>query len=264
MITDWDDAYRNTAYIPGGAGYPEKWATDAAAFRQTYPPHVISYGAHPRMKYDVFLPTGAPKGIAVFVHGGYWYLPGRNTSSHLAAGALARGYAVAIMGYPLAPELRISAITAAIARAIDHLATQQPGQIYLCGHSAGAQLVSRMLCADITLGCADRITHVLAISGVHDLRPLLNTSMNADLRLDLAEATDQSPALHMPNPNARLTAWVGGLERPEFIRQSELIVNIWTGLGADMRYMCMPHRHHFDVIDDLVAPRSAMLNAWLS
>ena len=28
-------------------------------------------------------------------------------------------------------------------------------------------------------------------------------------------------------------AWVGDGERPEFVRQTTLIANIWTGLGAD-------------------------------
>ena len=29
--------------------------------------------------------------------------------------------------------------------------------------------------------------------------------------------------------------WVGADERPEFVRQSELLANVWTGLGVDMR-----------------------------
>ena len=31
MITDWDDAYANGAYISGAADYPPKWAKAAGA-----------------------------------------------------------------------------------------------------------------------------------------------------------------------------------------------------------------------------------------
>lgn len=29
-----DDAYANVPYIPGGEGYPPRWAAEAAAFRE--------------------------------------------------------------------------------------------------------------------------------------------------------------------------------------------------------------------------------------
>jgi arylformamidase len=122
-----------------------------------------------------------------------------------------------------------------------------------------------MVCRDTPLpqGVQARIAHVLTISGVHDLRPLLRTAINADLRLDPAEAQGESPALQEPLPGTRLTAWVGAGERPEFIRQTELIANIWTGLGAATRTVHDPGRHHFDVIDGLAEPDSPILRGWL-
>jgi acetyl esterase/lipase len=50
----------------------------------------------------------------VFVHGGYWLRFGRGDWSHLAAGPVARGWAVALPSYTLAPAARIAAITAEI------------------------------------------------------------------------------------------------------------------------------------------------------
>jgi arylformamidase len=96
-----------------------------------------------------------------------------------------------------------------------------------------------------------RIERIVSISGLHDLRPLLATKMNATLRLDEAEAERESVALQRPLPLCPVVAWVGARERREFIRQSELIANIWTGLGMDMRCLHAAGRHHFDVIDDL-------------
>ena len=108
-----------------------------------------------------------------------------------------------------------------------------------------------------------RIRHTLSISGVHDLRPLLRTAMNATLKLDEAEAQRESPALLLPLPGMRLTCWVGAAERSEFIRQNALLANAWTGVGAQTASVQEPDRHHFNVIDGLREARSALTTALL-
>ncbi len=266
-LDDWDDAYANGAHIEGAEGFPPRWAGAAAAFRETAPEVRldIGYGAGAREALDLFLPVGAPRGLAVFVHGGYWRQFAKGDWSHLAAGAVARGYAVAIPSYTLCPEAKIAAITGQVARAIAQAAGIVPGPIFLAGHSAGGHLVTRMAGAASPLGqgSAMRLKTVLSISGLHDLRPLLRTTLNRDLRLDWEEATAESPALHPPREGTRHIAWVGAYERPEFLRQSELIANIWAGCGATTLLEIEQGRHHFDVIDGLTDPKSAMLDAWL-
>ena len=89
---------------------------------------------------------------------------------------------------------------------------------------------------------------MVSISGLHDLRPLLGTRMNAEaLKLDPAEAAAESPALGLPRRGARVHVWVGDGERPEFVRQATLLANVWTGVGADMEQTIEPRRHHFNV-----------------
>ena len=108
-----------------------------------------------------------------------------------------------------------------------------------------------------------RIEHVLSISGVHDLRPLLKTAMNADLQLDHVEARGESPCLRSPVAGSRVTCWVGADERPEFIRQSALLANIWRGLGAETKAVREEGKHHFDVIDSLARPDGKLTEALL-
>ncbi len=269
MITDWDDAYENSGHIPDGEGYPARWAAEAAAFRAGLTPdglrEGLAYGAHPRERLDLFCPTGRPVGLLVFVHGGYWRRFDHRLWSHLAAGPLARGWAVAMPGYPLAPEARIAAITRSVAAAIAQAAALVPAgvPVHLAGHSAGGHLVVRQVCRDAPLPGAvqARIGRVVSISGVHDLRPLLRTAINADLLLDAAAADAESPALLEPVEGARVHVWVGDDERPEFVRQSTLLANIWTGLGADMSQTVAPGRHHFDVIAPLAEPDSDLTAA---
>jgi acetyl esterase/lipase len=267
MIADWDDAYANAAHIENGEAYPARWAAAAAAFRAEQAPDRLraglSYGAHPRERLDLFLPEGRPAGLVVYVHGGYWRAFDRSDWSHLAAGPLARGWAVAMPSYPLAPEARIATMVRAVAAAIAQAAAAVAGPVHLTGHSAGGHLVARQVCADsgVPERVRRRIGRVVPISGLFDLRPLMRTAMNADLRLDAAEARAESPALDEPLDGVRLHAWVGERERPEFVRQSALIVNVWTGLGAQTALTVAPGRHHFDVIAELAEPGSALVEA---
>ncbi len=266
-IDDWDDAYANAAHIPGAQDYPARWEADAAAFRAAASASLdLPYGPGARERFDLFRPAGDPRGLAVFIHGGYWMKFDKSFWSHLAAGPVARGWAVAMPSYPLAPEARIGEITAAIARFLTEAAALVAGPIHLSGHSAGGHLASRLLCADAPVAeqARWRIAQALSISGVHDLRPLLRTSMNATLGLDEPQAQAESPALLRPVEGARLHAWAGAAERPEFVRQSALLANIWTGLGADTRLTVAPDRHHFDVIEGLADPDAPLCDALLS
>jgi arylformamidase len=256
MITDWDDAYANRAHVPGADAIVAGWAPAAAAFRARLGDRArldVPYGPGARQRLDLFLPDTAPLGLAVFVHGGYWMAFDKSVWSHLAAGAMAAGWAVAIPSYTLAPEARISEITREIAAALSHAAGMVPGPIRLAGHSAGGHLAARMVCNDAPLAptLRARIAHVLSISGVHDLRPLRSTQLNDTLGIDAAESRCESPALRDPASGTRLTAWVGGAERPEFRRQTDLLVTAWALPGIAIRAHHEPNRHHFDVIAGL-------------
>jgi arylformamidase len=262
-MTDWDDAYENSAYISGAADYPGQWAADAETYRDAAvnAEYDIAYGNHGREKYDLFQPDGTPKGVLVFVHGGYWMKLDKSSWSHLAQGALARGWAVAMPSYVLTPEVRISDITRQIGAAVGHVAGRVGGAIRLAGHSAGGHLVSRMTCEGGPLGgsVAARIEHVMSISGLHDLRPLLGTSMNATLGLDEAEAAQESAFLAKPVAGARLTCWVGADERPEFVRQARIMGEAWPGT----RVVEDAGHHHFSVIAGLADPNSDIVNSLL-
>jgi arylformamidase len=62
-------------------------------------------------------------------------------------------------------------------------------------------------------------------------------------------------------PGTRVHAWVGDGERPEFVRQTTLIANVWTGLGADMAQTIEPRRNHFTILDGLTHPGSGLVEA---
>lgn len=253
-----DAAYANAPHIPGGADYPARWAAQAQAFRAATPPEVLRYGDGAREQVDLFRPEGPAKGAVVFVHGGYWLAFDRSVWSHLAAGPLAAGWAVAMPSYDLCPDARIGAITGQIERAVGAVAAAVPGPLRLTGHSAGGHLVARMACADLDPVWRGRVARVVPISPLSDLGPLRDTTMNDKLRIDAAEAAAESPRLLRP-AGLPVTVWVGANERPAFRDQARWLSEAWRcDLVED------PERHHFDVIEGLARPDSPLTRAVLA
>ena len=249
---DPDRDYANGAFIAGSTDYPARWAAKAGGFRKALGNRAeldLAYGAAPRQKLDLFLPETSPKGVVVFVHGGYWHMFSKSHWSHLAAGLLARGFAVAMPGYTLAPTARIADITAEIARACWFVGTRVQGPMVVTGHSAGGHLSARMGCSDIAVPVA----RVVPISPLAELGPLIATEMNRTLKIDETEAAAESPARLRLRDGVTAHVWVGANERPAFLWQARLLSEEWAcPWSAD------PAKHHFDVIDALENPTSAL------
>ena len=91
--TDWDDAFANLAHIPHSETLLEDTAAAAAAYRASGVRMEIGkpYGDAPRETLDLIWPDGAPKGLAIFVHGGYWRANDPSMWTHFAEGARANG-----------------------------------------------------------------------------------------------------------------------------------------------------------------------------
>ncbi len=266
QVTDWDDAYANSDHVPGSKRWPDEWIELAARYRESSNCELdIAYGGHQRQVFDLFFPAGEPAGLFVFIHGGYWLEFDKSYWSHLAQGAVESGWAVAMPSYILCPEVGIDDIRQMVAAAIQHAADKIAGPIILTGHSAGGHLAACMVCngSPLSTETRARIIHTVSISGLHDLRPLIRTQMNDQLKLTAGEAMQLSPAFRTPDPQCRLTAWVGQAERPEFLRQSDLIANTWRGAGAWTQCTVVPDQHHFDVIDGLSDAQSPLMKAAL-
>lgn len=266
---DWDKAYDNRTSVPEFPEYLERWTNQASAFRESISKtgrceFSLSYGPHERNVVDLFLPEEDPKGLIVYVHGGYWRALDKSYWSHLAKAALNEGWAVGIPSYTLAPLARITQIVEEIRSAIEFLSTRIAGEIRLIGHSAGGHLVARMLCEDVSLAqnCAERITHTVAVSGVFDLEHLPKTEMNNDLQIDDHEITTQSPARLAPRSGVSITCIVGENELPEFRRQNELLRD-WRKHGAKVEIETSKDTQHFSVIEPLEQLGSQLTNALL-
>ncbi|MEL7428618.1 MAG: alpha/beta hydrolase [Pseudomonadota bacterium] len=264
---DWDAAYDNRATVKDFNEFLENWTGAAQAFRQQALQGEtaqldLPYGSGDRNRFDLFEPDNNPKGVVIFIHGGYWRSLDKSYWSHLAQGALEHGWAFAVPSYTLAPNARIGKITSEIASAITSIAAMVSGPIRLCGHSAGGHLVARMNCTDSMLvdEVFDRVEKTIAISGVFDLEHLPKTAMNADLRIDQHEILSESPARLSPRKGARVHCLVGGNELDEFKRQNDLLIP-WEQHGARVTRNIAAGYNHFSVIEPLADPASPLVQA---
>ena len=98
-----------------------------------------------------------------------------------------------------------------------------------------------------------------AISGLFDLVPLVETSINKALGLDGASARAASPLLWRPPEQGGLDAMVGEAESAEYHRQSRTIVDAWGKAGFATRYGTVAKANHFTAIAPLAEPDSAMV-----
>ncbi len=129
-------------------------------------------GERPRNRFDLFLPDAEPKGLVVFIHGGYWTRFDQSFWSHLA-----KGRWPTVMRSPCRPtrSVRKTASPASpprSARRSKRSPSLVGGPIHLTGHSAGGHLATRMVSTNAPLSEAvkARIRNVVSISGLHDLR----------------------------------------------------------------------------------------------
>jgi arylformamidase len=259
---DYEAEYNNRARVPEHPSVIAGWARDAEAYRvfQRHALHRISYGPSARNTIDVF-PARNQGDTVVFIHGGYWQALDASFFSHLAAGLNAHGVAVAIPSYDLCPQVSIDDIIAQMRDAARALAPLSR-RLVVSGHSAGGHLAACLLATDWRSVDAalphDLVRAAYAISGLFDLAPLIETSINNALRLDKASAGRASPLFWPPPSHGSLDAVVGENESAEYFRQSRTIVEAWGRAGLNTGFGELSGANHFTAIAPLADPDSPM------
>jgi len=250
MSLDLEKEYNNRARVPEHPGIIQSWARDSAAYRETKPPRVISYGHGERHTIDFFAAGEGP--AVMYIHGGYWQALDKSFHSIHARGLNALGVSVAVPSYDLCPDVRIGDIVEQMRVACAVLHREAGAPIIVSGHSAGGHLAACLLATEAHAPAA------YAISGLFELAPLIPTSINDKVGLDEAEAEALSP-LFWPAPEGKtLDAVVGGEESSEFLRQSAAIVRAWGEQGVQTRYEEIASANHFTIIAPLADPASDM------
>ena len=119
---DRDLGLNNGVHVPASAELVAGWDRRSAEMRAKYPDHLdLRYGPRERNRIDFFKAADKAPTL-LFIHGGYWQTRAKETFALFAAGPMAHGINVALIGYTLAPDATLDEIVAEIHAAIDFLA----------------------------------------------------------------------------------------------------------------------------------------------
>tara|TARA_B100000945_G_scaffold159844_1_gene128377 strand:- start:180 stop:1031 length:852 start_codon:yes stop_codon:yes gene_type:complete len=232
----------------------------------------IDYGTGLSMQLDLFPAQGKNNPLLIFIHGGYWRSLDKSDHSFPALSFVRENISLASINYALAPSVKIEQIVEQCSHAVEWLfnnpsrANADASNIHVCGHSAGGHLAAMMLSTEwAQFGLPERlIKSCSAISGVFDLRPILSTSINEDLKMDESTAILNSPALQTPKYKAPLLVAVGMEESQAFIEQSKNFSAICEQAGHRSNYIEVAGTNHFNVVTSLASNTHFLTKAILN
>ncbi|RVT99500.1 alpha/beta hydrolase [Rhodovarius crocodyli] len=230
---------------PGFPALFQAFAAESAAVQGQFD---IAYGAHPRMVFDGFRAPGS-RALLAWFHAGYWQSRDKAQFRFIVPGLLAAGYDVALVNYPLCPDVAMPELLAATRAAIPAvLRWGGRDRLVAAGHSAGGHIVTELAIAGV-----EGVASVAAFSGIYDMVPLVGIPLNDNLRLTEETARAHSP-LHRVRPGLPPALFgVGAAETPAFLRQNRAMAEAWTAAGNDARVHEEAGADHFTLLRALPA-----------
>lgn len=222
----------------------------------------LRYGAAERCTFDFFDAGPAARGVLIYLHAGYWQRRDKAGFRFIAPALVRRGLHVAMVNYPLCPTVSLAGLTETVRAAVPAVLGRADAALPLvaAGHSAGGHLAMEMALTDWTARGLPMATvaGVIALSGLYDLAPLVQTSLNENLRLDAASAADASPLYRAAPDGPPLLLAAGADETPAMREQSRRMHEVWLAMGNPSVLHLEPGADHFSLLQRLVAPRSAL------
>ncbi len=243
-------------------------------------PYRIDGDADPKKhRLDLYLPrapgrTEDPWPVMVFVHGGGWTTgdkalraAGRDVYGNIGRYFASRGIGVAVANYRLQYDVtwkeQVADVADAVAWVADNVAPLggDPDAIFLVGHSAGAQLVTRValdretaaqhgvpgVCGLVSVSgagfdLADPGTYALGASPEYYERRFRNGDPTDDWQSDASPVTylsgEAPPALHL----------YAARDWPSIQRQVFLLNEAFARFGVDSSVVRVPGQDHYTIV----------------
>lgn len=231
----------------------------------------LRYDPHSIQHLDVWGTGNGLRPAFVAIHGGYWRALSRHHTAFMARMLDAAGIATVSVDYGLAPETPLEEIVrqvrAAVAWVYHHGAKHglDRDRIVVGGSSAGGHLTATTMVSgwQADFGLPDGVVRAaMPISGLFDIRPLVNSFANEWLSLDDTRASALSPMLQTDRVGPRAVIAVAEHDGVGFLDQSRMFHGAWAR-RSETELLVVPERNHYDIFLDLAEPDSALSRALL-
>lgn len=242
-------------------------SVNAAALEKLTREADIGFGDHPLRRLDVYAAAGdaGPKPVHVFVHGGYWRAQDKENFAFVAEPLVAAGIVTVVINYELCPDSTLDGVAESAIAAVGWVRGNidrfggDPSRITLSGHSAGAHLAAEVLAHE--WDDPSFITGMVAISGIFDPRPVMGTTVNAEVRLTEEIARRRDVERRPVRAACPVSVFVGGLEPWQWIDQSYRYGHHLHRSGLNPEVHVLPRWGHFDILSEYMEAGSPILNA---
>lgn len=262
-----DAAYDQAAYAPNMQQVIQRCLSESARTRQRLgEPCRLAYGPGPNERLDWFAPPGAsgPAPVHIFVHGGAWRQGSAAMFSFVAEPFVRAGACAAVLDFDAVQDHAgdLQPMADQVATALAWIARKaaahggNPNRLYLSAHSSGAHLAASAL-----TGMAGRepvppgtIKGALLCGGLYDLAPVRASARSSYVSLSDGSEQRLSPIRHLDRWRTPAVIAYGGLETPEFQRQSAEFADALAARGLLDGRIFAPHHNHFEVLETLANP----------
>jgi arylformamidase len=200
-----------------------------------------TYGSRKR-NVIVWSPPTARNDIFLWIHGGYWQSSSIDEALTGAENLVEQGFGYAAIEYTLSPEICTAEIIDECVQALVWLRERTEGTaIILGGHSAGAHLA-------MAVAARIQVDGLVLVSGLFDLRPIVQTTINDALGLTQSDALALSPILNTFPFACVAEVLVGGEESPSFHAQAKAATDYLIDNDSPVRLITLEGLDHFDII----------------
>lgn len=233
----------------------------------------------PKHRLDLFLPATTNWPVLVFIHGGNWdegdknlRVGGADVYGNIGRFYAARGVGVAVISYRLQPAAnwreQIDDVASASVWVHSHIAEfgGDARRLFVGGHSAGAQLASRIALDSAPLGklgLSPRIfSGVVSVSGAGlDLADEKTYELGASRKFydkrfgDVADWKTIASPVSFARPGAPpfLILYAGGEKKP-LQRQAHRLGDVLSNQGISNRVVVVPGQSHARMVLTLSRP----------
>jgi arylformamidase len=222
----------------------------------------LRYGPGPLETADFFYSGKPNQPVMVFFHGGYWRARDKKDYTFVVSGVLPLGCSVVVMNYDLCPAVTVAQIVDQTRRGLEWVAQQAAGwnvdgsKILVSGHSAGAHIIAATL-AQTGAGFQLKqhgIKKAYLISGVFDVEPVLQISVNEEVHLQPADVQLLSPVRHPFAPDIHYEVVVGGAEPRDWIGESAKMAAHLRSMGCEVGLHELAGLNHYTVLHEMDSP----------